>query len=293
MMKKTTLKILKNFLLFPLFLIISILVFYRGTSPVSYAQQFKVCPPSNFQWTWAYYSQFYEDYILSYVFHDYDMGYYIDVGASNPNILSVTKYFYLRGWRGINIEPIPDMINALKQYRIEDINLQIGISNSAGNLKFYEIKDNYSNDGVLSTFDEVIAKSAIDRGFKVINYEVLVITLNEVLQRYILPRISFLKIDVEGYETQVLEGLDLSKYRPEVIVVEATIPNTETPSYKPWEYLITKENYSFAFFDGLNRYYFDNNKQYFKERFEYIGRCVIQDKSRRNVKVEGFKRINQ
>src|SRR5262245_16124010 len=51
----------------------------------------------------TYYSQFYEDYILGYVFKNQKTGFYVDVGANDPDKSSVTKYFYLAGWRGINI----------------------------------------------------------------------------------------------------------------------------------------------------------------------------------------------
>ena len=55
------------------------------------------------------YSQCLEDFILYCVFYDIENGFYIDVGANDPNDISVSKYFYLDGWHGINIEPLPDM----------------------------------------------------------------------------------------------------------------------------------------------------------------------------------------
>ena len=69
----------------------------------------------------TYYSQYYEDYILGYVFKDYEHGFYVDVGANDPDDMSVTKYFYLAGWRGINIEPIPELVAKLKKSRPEAV----------------------------------------------------------------------------------------------------------------------------------------------------------------------------
>ena len=64
------------------------------------------------------YSQFYEDLILFCIFYEVKNGFYIDVGANDPNIISVTKAFYLRGWYGINIEPLPNLLsNKLKNIR--------------------------------------------------------------------------------------------------------------------------------------------------------------------------------
>ena len=77
------------------------------------------------------YSQDFEDFILFYLF--IEKGFYIDVGANDPNIFSVTKAFYERGWHGINIEPLPFKYKLLKQYRPRDINLQYGIGLNEGN----------------------------------------------------------------------------------------------------------------------------------------------------------------
>jgi len=72
------------------------------------------------------YSQCLEDFILYCIFYDIDNGFYIDVGANDPDYISVTKAFYLKGWHGINIEPLPDMFQKLLNYRNKDINLNIG-----------------------------------------------------------------------------------------------------------------------------------------------------------------------
>jgi len=77
------------------------------------------------------YSQFLEDLILFSIFYDVENGFYIDIGANDPNVISVTKSLYIRGWYGINIEPLPDRFRALVKYRKRDINLQIG----AGKMK--------------------------------------------------------------------------------------------------------------------------------------------------------------
>ena len=58
----------------------------------------------------------------------------MDVGANDPDQNSVTKLFYLAGWRGINIEPNPDMIELLEKNRPEDTNLKVGISDKPGTL---------------------------------------------------------------------------------------------------------------------------------------------------------------
>ena len=81
------------------------------------------------------------------------------------------------------------------------------------------------------------------------------ITLNQVLDEYADIPIHFINIDVEGAELKVLTGLDLTRWRPWIILIEATIPTTTTPDFERWERLIISNDYEFAYFDGLNRFY--------------------------------------
>jgi hypothetical protein len=45
------------------------------------------------------YAQNFEDVMLNRLFHEQASGFYIDVGAWDPNMHSVTKHFYKGGWR--------------------------------------------------------------------------------------------------------------------------------------------------------------------------------------------------
>ena len=83
------------------------------------------------------YSQFNEDLILFCIFYDVKKGFYIDVGANDPNHISVTKAFYLKGWHGINLESLPDKYKILSRERKRDLNLQIGVRNKKGNFSLF------------------------------------------------------------------------------------------------------------------------------------------------------------
>jgi uncharacterized membrane protein len=74
------------------------------------------------------YAQSREDILLAAFFADDEIGFYVDVGACHPVLHSVTKYLYDRGWRGMNIEPLPAGAAAFAKGRPRDINLQLGIS---------------------------------------------------------------------------------------------------------------------------------------------------------------------
>ena len=71
----------------------------------------------------------------------------------------------------------------------------------------------------------------------------------------ITPFTPQLKVDVEGFEKEVLNGNEWSSLRPWVVVVEAMVPNTQIENHAEWEGILLGANYAFAYADGLNRYY--------------------------------------
>ncbi len=238
----------------------------------------------------GYHSQYYEDYILSYVFRARQQGTYIDVGANHPDKSNLTKRFYLAGWRGINIEPNPEMFKLLQEARQNDVNLNVGISDRAGALPFYRFA---GSAHPLSTFDREIALQHKEKNLSFEEIPVPLITLNEVFEKnpFLQGRASFLNIDVEGFESKVLASIDLDKVHPEVIVVESTRPLTETISYQEWESILKNHGYLFATSDGLNRYYVHQTQRALLKDFVEISLCVNLDKLQKNLHLDGFKKI--
>ena len=57
------------------------------------------------------YAQNYEDVMLWRVLRDVERGFYVDVGAADPEEWSVTRAFYDRGRSGINVEPLEEYFN--------------------------------------------------------------------------------------------------------------------------------------------------------------------------------------
>lgn len=212
------------------------------------------------------YAQNREDAVLAAFLRDVEQGFYIDVGANDPEMDSVTKSFYERGWRGINIEPNPQMLKKLKANRPEDINIQAGISNKEGKLNLRT----YSNSG-LSTFSSSMQKqyAAQDAptGFKDITVKVT--TLKAILDKYKPEHVHFMKIDVEGLEYEVLSGNDWKNYRPEIICIEAN------HSIKNWSPILEKNNYELAWNDGLNDYYLANESKVRRSNFSYAEDMLV------------------
>lgn len=195
------------------------------------------------------YAQDKEDLILWQILSGIEKGFYIDVGANSPDVYSVTKLFYENGWNGINIEPLPDMFNELVAERERDINLNIGIGNTEDTMTLHI-------DDMCSTFsNKVVADQHLEDKATM---QIEIDTLANVLTYYAPQEIHFCKIDVEGFEREVLEGMDWI-YRPWVFCMESTKPNTEIPCHEEWEHILLENGYALKYTHGINRYYIDSD----------------------------------
>ena len=167
------------------------------------------------------YAQNFEDVMLWRALSGVEGGTYVDVGAYHPVEDAVTKAFYDRGWRGINIEPVEELLRRFVEERPRDINLGVALGNAAGKLTLYEVPGTG-----LSTSEQEIARRHAEQGFEVRLRVVPCTTLDEVLREHRIGEVHFLKVDVEGAERAVLEGASFDDVRPWIVVVEATAPNS-------------------------------------------------------------------
>ncbi len=197
------------------------------------------------------YAQNQEDVIIWRAFKSVAQGFYIDIGAAHPIWESVTKAFYDRGWHGINIEPNPHFHAMLEQERPRDANLLAlaGCESGARNLHIV-------GQSGLSTAAEESKRLLEERGHEVTSrIESKVVRLDDVLREHNVREIHFLKIDVEGMEVEVLRGCSLQEFRPKIIVVESTVPETNSRRDDGLRDFLLAYNYEFVFFDGLNDYF--------------------------------------
>ncbi|UFS57738.1 FkbM family methyltransferase [Subtercola endophyticus] len=209
------------------------------------------------------YAQNGEDIVLWRALGQIENGTYIDVGANDPTEFSVTKKFYDAGWHGIAIEPNPEYARRFRVERPRDAVFEAVASDStAETLTFHLIE----GTGLSTLVDDISAGHA-EHGHAVRDTTVDVVSLNETIEAAGLAEseIHFMSIDTEGAETQVLASIDLTRFRPWVLVIEATEPGTSIQVTAEWQQRVEQAGYHFTLFDGLSRFYVAD------EHFEELG----------------------
>ncbi|MBP0598380.1 FkbM family methyltransferase [Herbaspirillum sp. LeCh32-8] len=207
------------------------------------------------KWTDTYYSevlgihgQYGEDIILDRLMGNPGSGFYIDIGANDPNKFSNTLRFYERGWSGINVEPNPVKHRDICAARQRDTNLNVGVGPDAAVLPFYVI-----DPDTLSTFDKKVADVAVREGFKLAQtLDVQVIRLDDMVAEHGRGRaIDFMSIDVEGFEVPVLSSNDWSKHRARFVMLEVNRAEVEIDAF------MSGIGYIDIFSNGTNKIYAD------------------------------------
>jgi FkbM family methyltransferase len=210
------------------------------------------------------YAQNQEDVVLARALRPDDReGFWVDVGAGDPVLDSVTAAFAERGWRGVNVEPLPREHERLCAARPADTNLRVALGATAGLGKlFVEPTEKRAWPGPdapidrgASTMVPEIAERYRADGQEFTPIEVPIWTLAQVVADHVRGPVDFLKVDVEGFEREVLAGADWSSFRPRIVVMEATVPKSDEPAHEAWEPTLLEAGYRLALFDGLNRFY--------------------------------------
>ncbi len=161
-----------------------------------------------------------DDIQLMKLINNNEPGTYVDIGSWHPVNASNTYYFYVRGWKGICIDPNPELKSLYKQLRPNDNFINAGIGKSNTSLEYFMLEESSMN-----TFsNDFIVKYQLE--LKIIKQiSVPLFSLKEILDKNLNKndRLDFFDIDVEGFDLEVLKSNDWVKYRPKVIVIETDI----------------------------------------------------------------------
>jgi FkbM family methyltransferase len=208
------------------------------------------------------YAQNFEDVILWRALKHVENGTYIDIGAQDPIVDSVSLGFYEHGWRGVHVEPVPQYAEKLRRARPDEDVIECVVGSEPGTKTFFSIPGSG-----LSTAEAENAYGHAAQGHTVERINVRCIPLSELLDSRSSTDIHWLKIDVEGMEKAVLDGWLPSAVRPWIVAIESTLPTSPEVNFSAWEPQLLALGYEYVYFDGLNRFYVHNTHQALKSHF--------------------------
>lgn len=168
---------------------------------------------------------------------------YVEVGASHPFDDSLTAGLHALGWRGLLVEADPEMAEQLRRARPEDTVVAAAAHSAPGLMAFSPAE---------ARGQGTVGSAPVGQAATV---TVPAVRLADVLADVGAAEVHFLSVDVEGHEAEALAGLDLARWRPWVLCVEATAPDSREQIHGAWEPLVLDNAYRYVTFDGLNRWY--------------------------------------
>lgn len=200
------------------------------------------------------YAQNREDVVLFRALGHISAGRYVEVGANHPTDDSATRAFYERGWSGLTVEPVPYFADLHREQRPRDTLVQAAVTDQdIGEVTLHVIPGTG-----LSTIVDSISDQHAEAGIASEELTVPAVRLDALLADQgwsEADTIHFLLVDVEGAEQEVLRSIDLRRWRPQVLVIEATKPNSTASTHGDWEPGVLEAGYEFCVFDGLSRFY--------------------------------------
>jgi FkbM family methyltransferase len=149
-----------------------------------------------------------------------DSGFYVDLGANHPVVLSTTYLLYRAGWHGITVDPIPSLCALHRRLRPRDICLNAGVGPACERRRFWETAPD-----VFSSFSEQDTKRAEERGFCTVlrEAELPLLTPEKILKQAVAEgKVNYLSIDTEGLDGEILRNWPWGKSLPDVVSCEAS-----------------------------------------------------------------------
>ena len=183
------------------------------------------------------YSHWGIDLIITKLLNSKNKGIYIDVGCHHPFLNNHSYLLYKSGWEGINIDIDYNSIDMFNFFRKSDVNIQTAVTDHKGEVDLFF----YHNRAAKNTISKEFGSDAKEQ--KKINSD----TLNNIIEnsKFKNSKIDFVSIDVEGNEMNVLNGFNLKKYKPKLILLEFILPNKKEFYEKDINEITNSEVYKF------------------------------------------------
>lgn len=169
-------------------------------------------------------------------------GYFVEVGANEPEKESQSFHLEREGWTGVLVEPQPDLAEKLRKRRRAQV-FEAACSSpmqAGSHMTLYVL-------GPYSSFDPALAVTGLRPEQEI---EVPVRTLDDILHEANAPHpFDLLSVDVEGHELEVLRGFDLDYWHPRLILLEDHVTSLDKHRF------LTAAGYRLMRRTGLNGWY--------------------------------------
>ncbi len=167
------------------------------------------------------FSQFGEDIIMMQMLQRFGVTNitYLDIGANDPINGSNTYNFYLRGHKGVLIEPNVVLYNKIRKIRPNDTCLNFGISSTEqSEADYYMFSEAHCG---MNTFSEQDALDYEKEGFPIQRVIKMPLkNINKVIEENFTEAPTIVSLDVEGLDEIILQTFDFNKYQPLLVCVE-------------------------------------------------------------------------
>ena len=169
------------------------------------------------------YAQCGEDLIISGIFASLGVAdpTYLDLGAHHPTYLSNTYYFYLRGGKGVCVEPDPALFGDFQKKRGRDTCLNVGVgAQTLPDAEFFLM-----SASTLNTFSgEEARRIEADTPHRIVRTaRIPVVSVNQIIKEYFQERPDFVSLDIEGMDMEILQAFDFGRWHPMVFCVETVV----------------------------------------------------------------------
>jgi FkbM family methyltransferase len=211
-----------------------------------------------------------EDCLVYDLFDHQPTGYFIEVGAFDGYEFSVTYSLECLGWTGLLVEGIPERAQACRERRqhAKVVHSALGRRGCSATTQFTVVADRYGGMLSFNTTTQETRKRFVASQTPSRSVTVPQAPLDDLLEQdpnlaAFGNQIDLASIDVEGGELDVLDGFDLSRWRPKVILLEDN--HDQTDSSPLAAYMKTKD-YHFAGWLDVNRIYLRNDLKHWGSR---------------------------
>ena len=161
--------------------------------------------------------------VLEYI--DFEGGIFLEAGANDGIRQSNTFYLEKKmGWKGILVEPIPELARECKRNRKASEIYQVALTTEENSGRFITLMDVdlMSTVAQSENLEARLASAEELQGITRKEYEVATKSLSQIIDQSSYHTIDFMSIDVEGYELEVLAGLNLDRHCPQLLLVETS-----------------------------------------------------------------------